>query len=237
MAAARLACQRRARACYSSPKSEGNHGIPPARPERPEGVAALPRHHDVRRRRRTRRRGAHHRHARARPGSTSSTPPTPTTTAGPRRSSGAAIAANRDALGPGDQGRQPDGRRARTSGGLSRAGSCRPPRPACGGSAPTTSTSTTCTRRTTRRRSRRRCARWATWCGPGKIRYFGVSNYRAWRVAEICRLCDELGIDRPVVEPALLQRAEPHAGGRAPAGLRRISASASCPTRRSPAAC
>src|SRR5918993_309954 len=34
---------------------------------------------------------------------------------------------------------------------------------------------------------------------PGKIRHFGVSNYRAWRVAEICRLCDELGIDRPVV--------------------------------------
>ena len=33
----------------------------------------------------------------------------------------------------------------------------------------------------------------------GKIRYFGVSNYRAWRVAEICRLADELGIDRPVV--------------------------------------
>jgi aryl-alcohol dehydrogenase-like predicted oxidoreductase len=33
----------------------------------------------------------------------------------------------------------------------------------------------------------------------GKIRYFGVSNYRAWRVAEICRLCDDFGIDRPVV--------------------------------------
>ena len=33
----------------------------------------------------------------------------------------------------------------------------------------------------------------------GKIRHFGVSNYRAWRLAEICRLCDELGIDRPVV--------------------------------------
>jgi aryl-alcohol dehydrogenase (NADP+) len=32
----------------------------------------------------------------------------------------------------------------------------------------------------------------------GKIRYFGVSNYRSWRVAEICRLCDEAGIDRPV---------------------------------------
>jgi aryl-alcohol dehydrogenase (NADP+) len=33
----------------------------------------------------------------------------------------------------------------------------------------------------------------------GKIRYFGVSNYKSWRVAEICGLCDELGIDRPVV--------------------------------------
>jgi aryl-alcohol dehydrogenase-like predicted oxidoreductase len=33
----------------------------------------------------------------------------------------------------------------------------------------------------------------------GKIRHFGVSNYRGWRIAEICRLCDEMGIDRPVV--------------------------------------
>ena len=33
----------------------------------------------------------------------------------------------------------------------------------------------------------------------GKIRYFGVSNYRSWRVAEICRLADQMGIDRPVV--------------------------------------
>ncbi|WP_159992834.1 aldo/keto reductase [Roseomonas sp. 18066] len=33
----------------------------------------------------------------------------------------------------------------------------------------------------------------------GKIRHFGVSNHRSWRVAEICRLCDEAGIDRPVV--------------------------------------
>src|SRR5215207_8718376 len=33
----------------------------------------------------------------------------------------------------------------------------------------------------------------------GKIRYFGVSNYRSWRVAEICRLCDEGGISRPIV--------------------------------------
>jgi aryl-alcohol dehydrogenase-like predicted oxidoreductase len=33
----------------------------------------------------------------------------------------------------------------------------------------------------------------------GKIRFFGVSNYKAWRVAEICRLCDTLGIERPIV--------------------------------------
>jgi aryl-alcohol dehydrogenase-like predicted oxidoreductase len=33
----------------------------------------------------------------------------------------------------------------------------------------------------------------------GKVRYFGVSNFRSWRVAEICNLCDGLGIDRPVV--------------------------------------
>ncbi len=33
----------------------------------------------------------------------------------------------------------------------------------------------------------------------GKIRYFGLSNYRGWRIAEICRLCDQLSIPRPVV--------------------------------------
>ena len=33
----------------------------------------------------------------------------------------------------------------------------------------------------------------------GKVRYFGLSNHRAWRIAEICAICDRLGIDRPVV--------------------------------------
>ena len=37
----------------------------------------------------------------------------------------------------------------------------------------------------------------------GKLRHFGVSNYRSWRVAEICRLCDAAGIDRPVVSQPL----------------------------------
>lgn len=33
----------------------------------------------------------------------------------------------------------------------------------------------------------------------GMIRYFGLSNFRGWRIAEIVRLCDRMGIDRPVV--------------------------------------
>ena len=32
----------------------------------------------------------------------------------------------------------------------------------------------------------------------GRIRYFGVSNYRAWRIAEIIRLADRMGVPRPV---------------------------------------
>ena len=31
----------------------------------------------------------------------------------------------------------------------------------------------------------------------GKIRYFALSNFRSWRVAEVANLCDELGIQRP----------------------------------------
>lgn len=37
----------------------------------------------------------------------------------------------------------------------------------------------------------------------GKVRYFGLSNHRGWRVAEICRLADAAGIDRPVVSQPL----------------------------------
>ena len=33
----------------------------------------------------------------------------------------------------------------------------------------------------------------------GKIRYFGVSNYRGWRIAEIVRLAERLGVPPPVV--------------------------------------
>ncbi|WP_416049543.1 aldo/keto reductase [Cupriavidus basilensis] len=37
----------------------------------------------------------------------------------------------------------------------------------------------------------------------GKIRYFGISNFRGWRIAEIVRLADQLGIDRPVASEPL----------------------------------
>jgi aryl-alcohol dehydrogenase-like predicted oxidoreductase len=43
----------------------------------------------------------------------------------------------------------------------------------------------------------------------GKIRYFGVSNYRSWRVAEICPLSDAAGIDRPVASQPLYNALNP----------------------------
>ncbi|SFS20009.1 Predicted oxidoreductase [Dyella sp. OK004] len=37
----------------------------------------------------------------------------------------------------------------------------------------------------------------------GKVRYFGLSNFRGWRIAEVVRLADQLGIDRPVASEPL----------------------------------
>ncbi len=37
----------------------------------------------------------------------------------------------------------------------------------------------------------------------GKVRYFGVSNFRGWRIAEVVRIADQLGIDRPVASEPL----------------------------------
>jgi len=33
----------------------------------------------------------------------------------------------------------------------------------------------------------------------GKIRYFGISNFRGWRIAELMHWCDRLRVNRPVV--------------------------------------
>ncbi|MCB4768636.1 aldo/keto reductase [Ancylobacter sp. Lp-2] len=37
----------------------------------------------------------------------------------------------------------------------------------------------------------------------GKIRYYGVSNFRGWRIAEVARLADANGIDRPIASQPL----------------------------------
>ena len=70
----------------------------------------------------------------------------------------------------------------------------------------------------------------------GKVRYFGVSNYRAWRVAEICNICDDLGIDRPIVsQPYYNAMNRMPEVEHFPAAV--ITGSASCPIARSRAAC
>ncbi|WP_246793044.1 aldo/keto reductase [Burkholderia perseverans] len=37
----------------------------------------------------------------------------------------------------------------------------------------------------------------------GKVRYFGASNFRGWRIAELARVADQLGIGRPVASQPL----------------------------------
>ena len=42
----------------------------------------------------------------------------------------------------------------------------------------------------------------------GKVRYYGVSNFKAWRIMEVCRIADQLGMDRPVVSQPLYNIAD-----------------------------
>ena len=37
----------------------------------------------------------------------------------------------------------------------------------------------------------------------GMIRYFGLSNFKAWRLAQVCAICDSEGVSRPVVNQPL----------------------------------
>jgi aryl-alcohol dehydrogenase-like predicted oxidoreductase len=37
----------------------------------------------------------------------------------------------------------------------------------------------------------------------GKVRYYGISNFKAWRIVEVCRIADALGMDRPIVSQPL----------------------------------
>jgi aryl-alcohol dehydrogenase-like predicted oxidoreductase len=37
----------------------------------------------------------------------------------------------------------------------------------------------------------------------GKVRYYGVSNFKGWRIAEVCRAADAIGMDRPAASQPL----------------------------------
>ena len=37
----------------------------------------------------------------------------------------------------------------------------------------------------------------------GRLRHFGVSDVRAWRIAEVSHLADRFGIDRPIASQPL----------------------------------
>jgi len=37
----------------------------------------------------------------------------------------------------------------------------------------------------------------------GKVRYYGLSNFRGWRIAEVCQIADRIGMDRPIVSQPL----------------------------------
>ncbi|MCU1742142.1 MULTISPECIES: aldo/keto reductase [unclassified Pseudomonas] len=37
----------------------------------------------------------------------------------------------------------------------------------------------------------------------GKIRHWGLSNYRGWRIAEVIRMAERLGVDKPVISQPL----------------------------------
>ena len=79
--------------------------------------------------------------------------------------------------------RRRDRARPQRRGPVAATTSCAPSRPACAGSAPTTSTSTRRTPPTRTRRSRRRCGALDDLVRAGKVRYVGCSNYPAWRLA------------------------------------------------------
>ena len=71
----------------------------------------------------------------------------------------------------------------------------------------------------------------------GKIRYWGVSNFRGWRIAEMVHLARQLGMPRSGGLPALLQPVEPACPRSRSCRPARTMASAWCPTARSRAAC
>ena len=71
----------------------------------------------------------------------------------------------------------------------------------------------------------------------GKIRYFGVSNYRGWRIAEVVAECAAQGVPPPVVCQPYYNLLNRMPRGRDPSGLRPLRHRRRVRTRRSRAAC
>ena len=163
------------------------------------------------------------RRMRSTPASTSSTPRTSTSNGASETITGAAIRAQRarwilatkvgNVIG-GDENRRP------YTGGSSRrwifAGVRREPRAP---SAPTGSTSITCIVDDPETPLEETVAAMGALIDAGKIRYFGISNFRGWRIAEADALLRAAGRRAAGRLPAVLQPAEPDARSR---GARRL---------------
>ena len=146
----------------------------------------------------------------SRPAGRSSTPPTRTCGARRGNSGGEsetiigewmAARGNRDEVGDRDEGRLA----ARARRACPRRTSRPPRRTRCAAWAPTGSTCTTPTATTRTPRRRRRSTRSTRWCGPGKVREVGASNFTAERLRSALEISERDGLAGVHRDPAALQ--------------------------------
>ena len=118
----------------------------------------------------------------------------------PRSIVGAAIKAHRRRLDPRDQGRQRDDRDTARRRACRGAG-CSPRATTASRASATDYIDIYYLHKDDPRHAdrRKRSARSAISSRSGKIRYFGVSNYRGWRIAEFVSECEAQGVPLPVV--------------------------------------
>ena len=101
-------------------------------------------------------------------------------------------------LGAGHQAGQPHRPRAQRTRHC-RAATCWPRwTPACGAWAPTGSTCCYLHRDDESTPMEETAATMAQLIASGKVRYFGVSNFRAWRIARMVELCRAMGVPQPI---------------------------------------
>ena len=202
-------------------------GTHPTRPHRAAGLAAVPRHDDVRPAVRRADVASPSSTAPPRAGSRSSTPPTSTRWAATLDTVGRTeeivgrwLQGRRDRVHPRHEVLRP--RRARRRGTRATPASTSSTRSTrrCAGSAPTTSTSTSCTAPTRPRRSTRRSRRSTTSCARARSRYVGCSNFLAYQVARAIGRSEALRPRALRLGAAPLQPAVPRDRARAAAAVR-----------------